>query len=68
MATEQQERRYHLAMARMCERRGFYDVALSHIVQARDCPRGCHCEGCEASREEMSGRRRSHLRLVEARP
>lgn len=49
-ATQAHDRCYELAMARLCEERGYLNLAESHLVQARDCPKGCGCAGCRNTR------------------
>lgn len=68
--TEAQERRYHIAMGNLCADRGFLNLAQSHLVAARDCPKGCGCFGCEAARrdKEDERKRRAVSRAREVRP
>ena len=70
MTTDAHERRYHVAMARMCVDRGFLNLAESHLVSAKDCPRGCGCSGCESTardREEEKARKAAVMKRAKAR-
>ena len=65
--TEAEERRYHVAMARLCEERGWLNMADSHLVLAADCPKTCNCIGCENTRadaDEARARKDRKLRVV----
>lgn len=56
--TDAEERRYHLAMASLMADRGYTNLAESHLLHVRDCPRGCGCAGCVSTRAEAEERRK----------
>lgn len=53
-ASDADERRYHRAMATLCAASGAPNLAGSHLVAMRDCPRGCSCEGCAWTAEDRA--------------
>ena len=58
------ERRYAVHMADLCVDRGYLNLAQAYVVMARDCPKGCGCEGCLSTaadvRESSERRRRTN--------
>lgn len=63
---------FNVVMARLTEERGYLNLSQAHALAARDCPRGCPCQGCEATRAEaevsraMRQKRMGRTRRVEA--
>ncbi len=54
---------YNRAMVPILRRLGFLDLAATARIAANDCPKGCRCEGCSATREEAAEvRERKHQR------
>ncbi len=43
---------YNRTMGLILRRRGFPNLADTCVIAANDCPKGCKCEGCEATRAE----------------
>jgi len=54
---DEQDRRFNAAMSRVCKERGYLNLAQAHALAAKDCPRGCRCDGCAEVKRDSAERR-----------